>query len=299
MGVSLVTGGEGFIGSHLVEALLARGERVRTLDDLSSACRSPQDVGVDREFIRGSVASPRDAERACEGVDTVYHLAAMSRAAPSDAEAGRCINANVIGTATMLEAAARAGVKAFVYAGSSTIYGSTRCPHSESGPVEPRTYYAWSKASGEELCQLYARRGWVQTSIVRYFSVYGPRQPRTGAYALALGIFLEQWRNKQPFTIHGNGCQRRDFVHVNDVVSGTILASMRTGDHRAFVYNLGSGRSTSILELVNLIDPSHPRVFLPPRQGDAWETQADIFAARTLLGWEPYVSLAKGIEALK
>lgn len=296
---SLVSGGAGFIGSHLVEALLARGDTVRVLDDFSSGSRvylpSHDRLGV----LEGSVTSQRDCLAACEGVGEVYHLAAMSRAGPSDDKMDECIQTNIVGTENLLTASNIHRVRSFVYAGSSTVYGN-RVPRNGGYPEDEspdcRTPYAWSKYAGEGLCRMYAMRGWLDTKVVRYFSVYGPRQPKTGTYALVLGIFAAQKAAGLPLTLHGTGDQSRDFVHVRDVVEGTILAAAKSGFE---VYNLGTGRSLPVRKVAELIDPGGRRVFAQARAGDAWETRADIWRARRYLDWAPTIQLEEGIQGVE
>jgi len=288
----LVTGGAGFIGSHLAEALLARGYRVRVLDNLSQGQRDW--VPSDAEFIEGDITSVEACNEACAGVTGVFHLAAMSRVAPSLDNIEGCTNPNVIGTQNILTASRTAGVRRLVYSGSSTFYGNTTPPHTEDMPAEFLNFYSLTKAVGEQYCFLFDELYGLSTAVVRYFNVYGPRQPQTGAYALVIGIFLKRLAMGLPIVIHGDGSQRRDFVHVKDAAEATIRVF--ESDARAEVFNVGSGTNVSIKEIADLI--SAEQEFGPRRAGDAKVTLADISKIQAKLGWKPRVSFEEGLQEL-
>jgi nucleoside-diphosphate-sugar epimerase len=288
----LVTGGAGFIGSHLVERLHALGHRVRVLDNLSQGRREWVHPSV--EFIEGDITDLPLCRRACEGVAGVFHLAAMSKVAPSIEKFEFCTEQNIIGTQNLLIAARDGNVRKLVYSGSSTYYGNGPPPQAETAPPNCLNPYAVSKYVGEQFCEVFTRLYRLPTVTLRYFNVYGPRQPAVGAYALVLGIFLEQKRRGEPLTIHGDGSQRRDFVHVSDVVEANLAAY--AGEVEGTAMNVGSGSNISIQEIADLISPH--QVHLPRRAGDAEVTLADIGRIRQLLGWEPRMPFAEGLKRL-
>jgi nucleoside-diphosphate-sugar epimerase len=288
----LVTGGAGFIGSHLCEALLAAGYRVRVLDNLSQGHR--EWVPREAEFVEGEIANLADCQEACAGVSGVFHLAAMSRVAPSLDNIEGCTTPNVIGTQNILTAARGAGVRRLLYSGSSTFYGNATPPHTEDMPAQFLNFYSLTKAVGEQYCLLFDKLYGLSAGIVRYFNVYGPRQPQTGAYALVIGIFLKRLALGLPLVIHGDGSQRRDFVHVKDAAEATIRVF--ESDARGEIFNVGSGTNVSIKEIADLI--SKEQEFAPRRGGDAEVTLADITRIRTKLGWTPRISFEEGLREL-
>ncbi len=289
----LVTGGAGFIGSHLSEALLARGYRVRVLDNLSGGQRHW--IPPDAEFIAGDIRDAGICQVACEGCDGVFHLAAMSRSAASLNAIEICTSTNVAGTQNLLIAARDQRVPKVVYSGSSTYYGSQPVPHREDMPPDFLNFYGLTKYVGEEYCLMFDRLYGVPSVVLRYFNVYGPRQPEQGAYALVLGIFLRRHLDGLPLVIHGSGLQRRDFVHVADVAEANIRAY--ESDVRGEVLNIGSGTNISVKELAGMISPLQE--YGPPRAGDAAETLADLSRTRARLGWEPRIRFADGLRELE
>lgn len=289
----LVTGGAGFIGSHLAARLIERGYEVRVLDNLQYG--KLEWVPPTAQFVRGDIVDPEVCRRACEGVKGVFHAAAMSRSAPSNDAIEACTQQNIIGTQNVLVAAREAGLKKLVYSGSSTYYGNQPAPHSEELRPDLLNFYALSKYAGEEYCRMFNRALDFPTVILRYFNVYGPRQPETGAYALVLGVYLRRWSEGQPLKIHGDGCQRRDFIHVDNVVECNIAAYER--GVRNVTLNVGSGENVSIQELADLISPNQVRG--PRRAADAAVTLADISLTTATLGWCPRVPFAQGLDELK
>lgn len=290
--IMLVTGGAGFIGSHLADRLAALGHRVRVLDNLSQGRR--EWVPADAEFIEGDITDLKTCRRACADAAGVFHLAAMSKVAPSIDKFEFCTEQNIIGTQNILIAARDAGARKVVYSASSTYYGNSPSPQREEALPQCLNPYAVSKYVGEQFCEIFTRLYRLPTISLRYFNVYGPRQPAVGAYALVLGIFLEQRRRGEPLTVHGDGSQRRDFVHVSDVVEANLAAW--SGAAQGTAVNIGSGTNISVREIADLISSSQARG--PRRPGDAEETRADIARARRLLGWEPRVKFADGLQAL-
>jgi nucleoside-diphosphate-sugar epimerase len=288
----LVTGGAGFIGSHLCEALLARGYTVRVLDSLIYGKREwvPQAC----EFIEGDIQDAAACNRAAAGMEGVLHCAAMSRSGPSQDQIDVCTQSNITGTQNMLLAARDAGVKRFVYSGSSTYYGSRPPPHREDDPPDLLNIYGLTKLVGEQYCMMFDKDFGLPCVALRYFNVYGSRQPQTGAYALVLGIFLRRAREGKVLEIHGDGSQRRDFVHVRDVVSANLKA-LESNLHRE-VFNVGSGTSLSVKELADMISPT--QIHTEGRKGDALATLADISKIKVALDWTPKISFAEGLKEL-
>jgi nucleoside-diphosphate-sugar epimerase len=288
----LVTGGAGFIGSHLCEGLIARGLEVRVLDNLSYGRR--EWVPGAAEFIEGDICDADACRRAAAGVHGVFHLAAMSRSGPSQEQIALCTASNIVGTQNMLLAARDEGVKRFIYSGSSTYYGNRTPPHRESDPPDLLNIYGMTKRVGEQYTLLFDKGFDLPSLVLRYFNVYGPRQPETGAYALVLGIFLKRRADGKVLEIHGDGRQRRDFVHVRDVVAANIAAY--ESSLRGEVFNVGSGTSLSVKELADLISPD--QVHTEAREGDALATLADISKIKAQLGWSPTVSFTEGLKEL-
>ena len=288
----LVTGGAGFIGSHLCEGLLAAGYRVRVLDSLIYGMREWVPDGA--EFIEGDIRDIDACRSAADGMHAVLHCAAMSRSGPSQANLDFCTQANIAGTQNMLLAARDAGVKRFIYSGSSTYYGSRTPPHRESDPPDFLNIYGLTKRVGEQYCLLFDEGFDLPCIVLRYFNVYGPRQPETGAYALVLGIFLRRAAEGKALEIHGDGQQRRDFVHVRDVVAANIAALSST--LRGEVFNVGSGTNISVQELADMISPD--QVHTEGRKGDSAATLADIAKIKAALGWSPRVSFLDGLKEL-
>jgi nucleoside-diphosphate-sugar epimerase len=288
----LVTGGAGFIGSHMAEFLLALGHQVRVLDNLSQGRR--EWVPEAAEFLEGEIAVAAVCRRAVEGVDGVFHMAAMSKVAPSIERIEFCTEQNVLGTQNLLVACRQAKIRKLVYSGSSTCYGLQAPPHHEDLLPHCLNPYALSKYVGEQYCGLFTRLYGLPTVSLRYFNVYGPRQPREGAYALVMGIFLDQFKKGEPLTIHGDGSQRRDFVHVRDVVRANWQAYQSAVQDT--VLNVGTGTNISIKELADMI--SKNQIFQPRRRGDADVTLADISRIKALTGWQPQVRFADGLAEL-
>jgi len=291
----LVTGGSGFIGSHIVEKLKEKGYEVLSLDI---------EIGDDTSvFHFGNICHYDNVKRCFSGFlpEYVIHCAAKARIQPSLSDPVITYWTNVLGTVNILEACRRFRVKKIIYSGSSSVYGNnTKMPLKETMRPKPLNPYAYSKLMAEMAISQYVKNFGLKATILRYFNVYGPRQPSEGQYATVIGIFLRQLKNNEPFTIVPDGYQRRDFTWVGDIVNANILAmeSDKTGDGE--VINIGSGKNYSILEVADIIGgKDYPRVFIEPRIGEARVTLADISKAKKMLGWEPKIPLEKGIEILK
>jgi len=293
---ALVTGGAGFIGSHLAAALCATHE-VRVLDNLSTGHRRNL-AGLDVEFIEGSIADSRAVTRSVEGVDCIFHLAAMVSVPLSVQRPRECVETNVLGLFNVLEAAAAAGVRRLVLSSSAAIYGDNpSSPLREDLAPLPRSPYAVTKLDGEYYCDHYHREGRLETACLRYFNVFGPRQDPASAYAAAMPIFIRQALAGNPLTIHGDGGQTRDFVHVRDVVAANLFAASQPGI--AGVYNVGYGECLTILHLaqriIKALGSSSPVVHAPVRPGDVRHSRAD--NSRLIsAGFAPVSSLDRGIE---
>lgn len=293
----LITGGAGFIGSHVAELCIERGYNVVVLDDLSQGKFEWIPKGA--LFIKGSVTDLATVREAMSGCDGVFHLAAMSRVLPSlGGGPASCLGSaepNIMGTINVLIAAAEAKAKKFVYSASSTVYGNLPAPHVETVKVSPETPYAVSKYIGELYAARFSVMYGLPTVCLRYFQVYGPRCPSTGTYAMVSSIFIEQAKRGEALTVHGDGSQRRDFVHVRDVAEANLRAfeSNLTND----VINIGTGVSHSIKELADLISPT--QIFGPPRALDMAETLADTSHCQALLSWVPQIGFVEGTLALK
>jgi UDP-glucose 4-epimerase len=297
--LDLVTGGAGFIGSHLVDRLVAEGRRVRVLDSFVVGRRAnlKQHINNPRvEVIEADVADKAAVDAACQSVERVFHLAARADIVPSIQEPEAYFRANVDGTFAVLEAARRHAVKRLVYVASSSCYGiPTAYPTPETAPADCRYPYALTKYLGEQLVLHWAQIYRLPAVSVRFFNVYGPRARTSGTYGAVFGVFLAQLLAGQPLTIVGDGEQTRDFTFVNDVVDAllTVAASDRAGE----IYNVGSGGPVSVNELVRLLG-SPPTVHIPKRPGEPDCTWADISKIRRDLGWEPKVSFADGVRVM-
>jgi len=301
MGRSLVTGGAGFIGSHLVAALLTRGEQVVVLDNLSTGKRANLAGLTGRfEFVEGDVADPAAATRACAGVEVVYHQAALASVprsieAPLDSHA-----ACATGTLVMLDAARKAGARRFVYAASSSCYGDQPTSSKrESDLPSPLSPYAAAKLAGEMYCLAFHRSYGLETVALRYFNVFGPRQDPHGAYAAVIPRFIDAWLKGEQLVLYGDGRQSRDFTYVENVVAGNLLAA-ESPRAAGRVLNLASGRSYSLLDLIASLETLLGRAAdvrrEPARVGDVRDSLADITLARELLGYEPVVDFHEGLR---
>jgi UDP-glucose 4-epimerase len=286
----LVTGGSGFIGQHTVMRLIERGYRVSVLDIEEKPEWLPPEV----TYTHGSILDAKLCDYACESVDKVLHLAAQSRSAPSVDEWEKNIEVNIVGTANMLRAAKKGGVKRFVFASSSTVYGDGEVPQKTSQAPGFLNFYAWSKYSGEQLCLQFDKHFEIPCIALRYFSVYGPGQPRSGEYALVMGIFSDAHHKDARVKIYGDGLQRRDFIHVKDVADANLAAL--ESSRRGVALNIGSGVNTSVLELAESFGLSFQ--FAPERPGDARETLADISETLAAIDWHPKISVSNGVREL-
>ncbi len=302
---ALVTGGAGFIGSHLVGALLKEGCEVTVLDDLSSGRIENIQPYQDQpgfSFVKGSILDRDLVKEVMKGVRVVYHQAAI-RSVPKSIEMPSVVNeVNVTGTLNLLNEALANEVERFVYASSSSVYGeSVTLPKRESLPAVPASPYGTSKLAAEHYCRVFNKVYGLKTVSLRYFNVYGPRQTY-GPYSGVIIVFIGRALNGEPPVIFGDGNQTRDFTHVSDVVQTNLLAS-RLEAPVGEVLNIGTGRQTSVNNLARMILELTERTDLtptydPPRPGDIKHALADISKAKELLGYEPKVSLHQGLSKL-
>ncbi len=309
-GLDLVAGGAGFIGSHLVDALLAQGRRVRVLDDLSTGHRANLETAlanVRLEVMEGDAADPDTARKACIGVERIFHFAARPSVPWSVAHPQAALRANHGTTLALLEAASGAGTRAFVFSSSSAIYGERpEQPKREDQEPDPRSPYATHKWMGEQAVRATARAGGPAGACLRYFNVYGPRQDPSSPYSGVISIFAREARAGRAATIHGDGGQTRDLVHVTDVVRANLLAAecmpLRNPDP-APVLNVGRGESRSVRELWDLVcaaagrQPAPEPNFAPTRAGDVRHSRSDCARAEALIGWHAAINLADGLRA--
>jgi nucleoside-diphosphate-sugar epimerase len=298
---ALVTGGAGFIGHHLVLALLARGDDVVVLDDLHTGRIERLAPVLDRiAFHHGDVRDAADVERAMRACAVVFHLAALPSIARSLDDPVASISVNVDGTVRVMEAAARLGVERVVFAGSSSIYGaSPLLPRREDQPPEPRSPYAAAKLAAEHIVHGVGSVGGVTTVVLRYFNVYGPGQDPRSRYAAIVPVVIDSALRGGIVEIHGDGQQSRDFTYVDDVVAAT-LAAATPGVPAGSTCNIGGGASHSVLDLVALVESALgvriDTVQRDPRPGDVRHSRADVSLAAELLGYRPATGFQAGIR---
>ena len=295
----LVTGGAGFIGSNLVDALVARGDDVVVLDNLATGRADNVPEGV--VFVQSSVADEAAVAKAIEGCRVVYHQGALGSVSRSVADPLASDRANVAGTLAVLHAAQRAGVGRVVLASSSSVYGgASRLPTPESVPLQPRSPYAVTKLAGEHYARVFWELHGLETVSLRYFNVYGPRQRPDSEYAAVIPRFVEALLSGADPQVHGDGRQSRDFTFVADAVQANLRAAEAPAAGCAGqAFNVARGEPASLLDLLDILgselgvtpQPTHG----PPRAGDVRASHADISAARTALGYEPEVSLRDGL----
>ena len=297
--MDVVTGGGGFIGSHLVDRLVAEGRRVRVLDNFAVGHKAnlQQHQHEPRlEVVEADIADTAAVANACDGADRVFHLAARADVVPSIQFPEAYFHANVAGTFAVLEAARRHCVRRLVYVASSSCYGiPTVYPTPETAPADPRYPYALTKYLGEQLVLHWARLYRLPAVSIRFFNVYGPRARTSGTYGAVFGVFLAQLLAGRPLTIVGDGTQTRDFTFVSDAVDALLVAA--EAGQRGEVFNVGSGTPTSVNELVRLLG-SPPTVHIPKRPGEPDCTWADITKIGTELGWKPQVGIDDGVRIM-
>ena len=288
---SLVTGGAGFIGSNIVDELLGLGHDVIVIDNESSDAHENFYWNDLAENHKLDICDYEDIRPLFDGVDYVFHLAAEARIQPAILNPLKAVKTNSLGTATILQCAREAGVGRVVYSSTSSAYGLNPIPNKEDQPDDCLNPYSVSKVSGEKLCTMYTKLFGLDTVILRYFNVYGPREPMKGQYAPVIGIFRRQKEAGEKLTVVGDGEQRRDFTHVYDVVNANILAAISdfSKDYMGTVFNIGTGKNYSVNEVANKY--GHDIVNVPERLGEARETLANSEKAKNILGWIPQQSV--------
>jgi UDP-glucose 4-epimerase len=301
MPTSLITGGAGFIGSHIVDALLKQGDSVRVLDNLSTGTLENLSKSMDKiEFIQGDIRKSEDLKKALKGVNNVYHQAAFVSVPSSLEEPHTCLNINVQGTLNLLEFAKLANVKRVIIASSAAVYGDNPdYPLTETGKINPLSPYASSKYINEIFTEMYSNQLGLEVVALRYFNVYGPRQNPESDYAAVIPVFINQLINKERPVIYGDGNQSRDFVFVADVAHANILAG-NVNYVPSRVINICSGLEISLLDLVDSlsiifnqkIDP----IFTDPRAGDIFRSVGDPSLAREILGFYPQTAISNGLQ---
>jgi len=285
MTISLVTGGAGFIGSHIVEQLLSLGHEVVVVDNEYSDNenfywrKDTYNINID--------ITDKALKIAFTDVDYVFHLAAEARIGPSIENPVNAVNINTLGTCNVLQCARDAGVKKVMYSSTSSGYGLNSSPNDETQPDDCLNPYSVSKVAGEKICKMYTDLFGLKTVIFRYFNVFGERAPKKGQYAPVIGIFLRQLAAGEKLTIVGDGEQRRDFVYVKDVANANIMAALSNADDEAYgqVYNVGSGKNYSVNDIASFI--SNDTINIPPRVGEARNSLANIDKIYKTFAWKP------------
>jgi len=292
--ISIVTGGCGFIGSHIVDKLILLGHEVRVIDDLSAQENEKFYYNVNAKYWSDDI-SKDDCGSIFNNVDYVFHLAARSRIQPTIGSPNECFEVNVVGTQRVLEWSRLNGIKRVIYSGTSSLYG-----HQNSIPFTPNMLadclnpYSMSKWMGEQICKLYNQLYGVPSIALRYFNVYGPREPIKGEYAPVIGLFKRQSKNNKFMTIVTPGTQRRDFTYIEDAVEANILAmKSSTVDIPFNIYNVGTGKNHSMIEIAEMIGGK--RDVIPSRPAEVQETLADISETIKDLGWSPKYALEEKI----
>ncbi len=297
----LVTGGAGFIGSHIAEALIKRGDSVRIFDNMSTG--RPETIlsfGNKIDFVRGDLREKRDLEKAVAQIDVIFHQAALRSVPRSIDDPGASNDVNVNGTLGLLMAAKKAGVRRLVYASSSSAYGDQKFfPQKEVMRTMPLSPYAVSKLTGELYCMVFAKTFGLEAVALRYFNVFGPRQHPESMYAAVIPKFIESLRAGTPLEVHSDGKQSRDFTYIENVVSANLLAAERpkaSGE----TFNIANGKNYSLLDIIHVLEKLAGRKAAlnhkPARRGDVRRTWADISKAKKILGYKPLVGFDEGLK---
>ena len=293
---SLVPGGAGLIGSNLVETLLGIGHTVVCVDNESSDAHDKPYWNNNSINIRGDIRDYTLMSSAMKDIDYVFHLAAEARIQPAIENPINAVSVNDLGTATVLQCARENQIKKFMFSSTSAAYGRNNSPNVETQQPDALNPYSVTKLNGENLCKMYTELFGLRTVIFRYFNVYGPRQPVRGQYAPVLGIFKRQKDAGEKLTIVGDGNQRRDFVHVEDVARANVMAALGdpSGDVYGEVYNVGTGKNFSVNEIAEMFQ--HPKTYIAPRPGEARVSLANNQKIRNTFGWSPTHDLENWVK---
>ena len=295
MTISIVTGGAGFIGSHIVEKLKRLDHMVVVIDNEYSDNdnfhwrKDTLNVNID-------ITDYKALKKAFTGADYIFHLAAEARIGPAIENPLNALNINTMGTCNVLQCAREVGAKKVLYSSTSSGYGLNEAPNIETQPDDCLNPYSVSKIAGEKLCKMYTDLYGLNTIIFRYFNVFGERAPRKGQYAPVTGIFLRQKAAGEPLTIVGDGEQRRDYIYVKDVANANIMAAISNPDDDAYgqVYNVGSGKNYSVNEIASFI--SDDTINIPPRIGEARNSLANIDKIKKTFAWKPEMDVEEWIK---
>ena len=295
MTISIVTGGAGFIGSHIVEKL-KRLEHMVVVIDNEYSDNDNFHWRKDTLNVNIDITDYKALKKACTGADYIFHLAAEARIGPAIENPVNALNINTIGTCNVLQCAREVGAKKVLYSSTSSGYGLNEAPNIETQPDDCLNPYSVSKIAGEKLCKMYTDLYGLNTIIFRYFNVFGERAPRKGQYAPVTGIFLRQKAAGEPLTIVGDGEQRRDYIYVKDVANANIMAAISNPDDDAYgqVYNIGSGKNYSVNEIASFI--SDDTINIPPRIGEARNSLANIDKIQKIFAWKPEVDVEEWIK---
>jgi nucleoside-diphosphate-sugar epimerase len=297
----LLTGGAGFIGSHIARRLIAKGANVRIVDDLSTGLRSRiDDIENIAEFIKGDISDPTVTDDVIKGVDFVLHQAAIPSVQRSISDPISTNRANVTGTLNLLESCRKAAVRRFVFAASSSAYGDTIVlPKREDMPADPLSPYALQKFVGERYCKLYYTLYGIETVSLRYFNVFGPTQDPDSEYSAVIPKFITAILNNEPLAVYGNGEQSRDFTYVDNIVDANLLA-LKSDKAPGQVCNVGCGERVTLNQLIRLLEEiiGHRAdvTYVASRPGDVRDSLADIGLAQRLLSYKPSVLLKDGLQ---
>ena len=290
----LVTGGAGFIGSNLVDKLIELGHKVICVDNESAECHEQFYWNPQANNYKYDICDYEKIAHLFNGIDYVFHVASDARIQPAILNPRKSIESNAVGTANVIELSRINKVKRFIYSSTSSAYGKKAIlPNVETQPSDPLTPYSTAKVFGENLARVYYNLYGLKTISLRYFNVYGDRQPLKGQYAPVIGLFLKQYHESKPLTVVGDGSQRRDFTHISDVIQANILAS-EVENGFGEVYNIGYGSNYAILDIANMI--SNDIKFIPSRIGEVQETLASNTKFKDLTGWMPKVSLIEWLQ---
>jgi len=295
MTISIVTGGAGFIGSHIVEKLLQLEHMVVVIDNEYSD-NDNFHWRKDTLNVNLDITDYKGLKQAFTGADYIFHLAAEARIGPAIENPVNALNINTIGTCNVLQCAREVGAKKVLYSSTSSGYGLNDAPNVETQPDDCLNPYSVSKIAGEKLCKMYTDLYGLKTIVFRYFNVFGERAPRKGQYAPVTGIFLRQKAAGEPLTIVGDGEQRRDYIYVKDVANANIMAAISNPDDDAYgqVYNVGSGKNYSVNEIASFI--SDDTINIPPRIGEARNSLANIEKIQKTFAWKPEVDVEQWIK---